>query len=93
MQTGKEAIPETGDNEYNPSAPEGGYRQNEHLPPSEIAAPVGTRAELRCSVQSRSTPLIFLAKQVSLTIHFRFKRCLRDLEQSRQLVSTGRGLR
>lgn len=65
-KTGKEAIPETGDNEYNPSAPEPGYRQNEHLPPSEIAAPVGTRAELRCSVQNRSKPLSFIFVQTSL---------------------------
>lgn len=50
---GKEALPES-DNEINPSNPEPGYRQNEHLPPSEMEAPVGTRAELRCSVQNRS---------------------------------------
>lgn len=52
---GKEAVPESADNEINPSVPIPGLKANEHLPPSEVAAPVGTRAELRCSVESRCT--------------------------------------
>lgn len=49
-KTGEDAAGGDVDNEIEPN---GGFRQNEHIPSArQVTAPIGTRAELRCRIEN-----------------------------------------